>query len=114
MASVCKGDRGARRPPATIGAAVSEHLHTCTHSKTGRSVARHWQEQTLEVALAFARLPEARADRRRRQSLMEGSFAQAANQFHFKRARWRRRWRHQIQDWLIAAVQNIARLTSCA
>ena len=86
----------------------------CTHSKTGRSVARHWQEQTLEVALAFARLPEARADRRRRQSLMEGSFAQAANQFHFKRARWRRRWRHQIQDWLIAAVQNIARLTSCA
>jgi len=82
----------------------------CTHSKTGRSVARHWQEQTLEVARAFARLPEAQADRRRRQSLMEGSFAQAANQYHFKRARWRRRWRQQIQDWLIAAVQNIARL----
>lgn len=82
----------------------------CTRSKLGRSVARHWKESILEVALAFARLPEAQADRRRRRSLMEGSFAHAANHYHFKRARWRRLWRQQIQDWLIAAVQNIARL----
>jgi hypothetical protein len=82
----------------------------CTRSKTGRSVARHWREAELEVALAFARLPEAQADRRRRRYLMEGSFAHAANKYHFKRARWRRRWRQQIQDWLIAAVQNVALL----
>ena len=82
----------------------------CTKSKTGRSVARHWREEELEVALAFARLPEAQADRRRRRHLMEGSFAQSANRHHFKRARWRRLWRQQIQDWLIAAVQNVARL----
>lgn len=82
----------------------------CTKSKTGRSVARHWQEAELEVALAFARLPEAQADRRRRRSLMEGSFAHSANRYHFKRARWRRLWRQRIQDWLIAAVQNIALL----
>ncbi len=59
----------------------------CTRSKTGRSVARHWKETELEVALAFARLPEARADRRRRRHLMEGSFAHATNRYHFKRAR---------------------------
>ncbi len=82
----------------------------CTKSKTGRSVARHWREEELEVGLAFARLPEAQADRRRRRHLMEGSFAHAANHYHFKRARWRRLWRQQIQDWIIAAVQNIARL----
>ena len=82
----------------------------CTKSKTGRSVARHWQEAELEVALAFARLPEAQADRRRRRYLMEGSFAHSATHYHFKRARWRRLRRQQIQDWLIAAVQNIARL----
>ena len=82
----------------------------CTKSKTGRSVARHWREKDLEVALAFARLPEAQADRRRRRSLMEGSFAHAANHDHFKRARWRRLHRQQIQDWIIAAVQNVARL----
>lgn len=82
----------------------------CTHSKLGRSIARHWKESELEIALTFARLPEAQADRRRRRHLMEGSFAQAANKYHFKRARWRRLWRQQIQDWLIAAVQNIALL----
>ncbi len=82
----------------------------CTPRKTGRSVARHGREADLEVALAFARLPEAQADRRRRRHLMEGSFAHAANHHRFKRARGRRLWRQQIQDWLIAAVQNIARL----
>jgi len=82
----------------------------CTRSKLGRSIARHWKESALEVALAFARLPEAQADRRRRRYLMEGSFAHAANCYHFKRSRWRRLWRQQIQDWIIAAVQNIALL----
>ena len=80
----------------------------CTESKLGRSIARHWKEPVLEIAHALARLPEAYADRRRRRHLMEGSFAQATNLHHFKRARWRRLWRQQIQDWIIAAVQNIA------
>jgi hypothetical protein len=38
---------------------------------------------------------------------MERSFADAANNHHFKRARWRRIWRQQIQDYLIAAIQNV-------
>ena len=48
-----------------------------------------------------------RHDYRRRRHLMEGSFAQATNGHGFKRARWRRLWRQQIQDWLIAACQNV-------
>jgi len=39
--------------------------------------------------------------------LIERSFADAANNHHFKRARWRRLWRQQIQDYLIAAIQNV-------
>jgi hypothetical protein len=35
------------------------------------------------------------------------SFADAANNHHFKRSRWRRLWRQQIQDYLIAAIQNV-------
>lgn len=62
------------------------------------------------MAHAFAQRPEAQADRRRRRYLMEGSFAHAANCYHFKRSRWRRLWRQQIQDGIIAAVQNIAML----
>jgi len=80
----------------------------CTTSKQGRTIARHWREESLQVAQALAQTPEAYQDRARRRHLMEGSFAQAANQHHFKKARWRRLWRQQIQDWLIAAVQNIA------
>jgi hypothetical protein len=38
---------------------------------------------------------------------MEASFADATNNHHFKRARWRRLWRQQIQDYLIAAIQNV-------
>jgi hypothetical protein len=44
---------------------------------------------------------------------MEGSFAQATR-FGLKRARWRGQWRVQIQDYLIAIVQNIELLIAHA
>jgi hypothetical protein len=44
---------------------------------------------------------------------MEGSFAQA-NRFGLKRARWRGQWRVQIQNYLIAVVQNIELLIAHA
>ena len=43
---------------------------------------------------------------RKRQHLMERSFAQA-KPYGFDRARWRGRWRVQIQQLLISAVHNI-------
>ena len=45
-------------------------------------------------------------DIKTRQHLMERSFARAVR-FGFKRARWRRLWRVQIQEYLTAAIQNI-------
>lgn len=53
---------------------------------------------------------QARRDRRRRMTLIEGSFGQAAQNHHFKRARYRRIWRQSIQDHMIAAVQNIKKI----
>ena len=44
---------------------------------------------------------------------MERSFAQATR-FGLKRARWRGQWRVQIQDYLIAIVQNIELLIAHA
>jgi len=79
----------------------------CTRSVHGRSVQRHEKEATLEVARAQAHSIAARRDRKRRRHLMERSFADATNNHHFKRARWRRLWRQQIQDYLIAASQNL-------
>ncbi|NVM21678.1 MAG: hypothetical protein HWN68_07855 [Desulfobacterales bacterium] len=46
-----------------------------------------------------------------RQHLSERSFAQS-KRYGYKRARWRRLWRVKIQDFLIAALQNIQILIS--
>ena len=83
----------------------------CTRSKTyGRTLQRHEHQEVLERARRQAQSVRGRRDRRRRQTLMEGSFADAANNHGFKRARWRRLRRQQIQDWLIAGIQNIRTL----
>ena len=79
----------------------------CTRSAHGRTVQRHEKQQLLNVARAQANSFAARRNRQRRRHLMEQSFADAANNHHFKRARWRRLWRQQIQDYLIATIQNV-------
>jgi transposase len=79
----------------------------CTRSQSGRTLHRHQQQERLDQARSQSHSWAARQDRKRRQVLAEGSFADAANNHGFKRARWRRLWRQQIQDWLIATVQNI-------
>ena len=79
----------------------------CTRSPGGRSIKRHEDHEALQAARAESKSREARRDRGRRRYLMEGSFADAANNHHFKRARWRGLAQQQIQDHLIAAIQNI-------
>ena len=79
----------------------------CTRSHHGRTVQRHEKQAALDLARAQAHSAAARRDRQRRHHMMERSFADAANNHHFKRSRWRRLWRQQIQDYLIAAIQNV-------
>jgi len=84
----------------------------CTRSKTGRTIQRHEHQELLDRAREQAHSRAARRSRKRRQIILEQSFADAANNHGFKRARWRRLWRQQIQDWLIAGIQNIRILLS--
>jgi len=79
----------------------------CTDSKRGRRLVRHERQAELDQLRVIAKSPAAKKDRRRRQHLMEGSFADATNCHGFKRSRWRRLWRQQIQNHLIAACQNV-------
>ena len=79
----------------------------CTSSRSGRTVTRAIFSELVEAGRRQAQSPAARRDLARRKHLMEGSFADAANNHGFKRARWRGLWRQQIQDWLIAAIQNL-------
>ncbi|HEX7233358.1 MAG TPA: IS1182 family transposase [Candidatus Binatia bacterium] len=86
----------------------------CTQSENGgRTLKRHERQELLDRLRTHARSAVARRDIRIRQHFMEGSFAQATR-FGLKRARWRGQWRVQIQDYLIATVQNIELLIAHA
>ena len=80
------------------------------HPSQTRLIVRPDGHEFLLQGWAQADSPEAKRDRRRRMTLIEGSFGQAAQNHHFKRARYRRMWRQSIQDHLIAAVQNVKKI----
>lgn len=86
----------------------------CTRAACGaaRTLKRHYNQEAINVAKRESQSQEAKRDRLRRKWMMEGSFADAANNFGFKRSRWRRLWRQRIQDYLIAAIQNVRILIS--
>jgi len=78
----------------------------CTRAKDGRSLKRHIRKNELDKMLKIANSREAKQDIRTRKHLSERSFAQATR-YGYKRSRWRRLWRMEIQDFLVAAAQNI-------
>jgi hypothetical protein len=84
----------------------------CTRSQsTGRTVRRNFEQDKLDNLYAVARSRPSRRDIRIRQHFMERSFAEAGR-YGFKRARWRGTQRVRIQDYLIAATQNIRLLVT--
>jgi len=78
----------------------------CTTSKEGRTIRRHRRHDQIQQMRARALSRTSKRDLRIRQHLMERSFARAVR-LGFKRARWRRLWRIQIQEYLTCAIQNI-------
>jgi len=78
----------------------------CTRAKDGRSLKRHVRQDELDFMLKQANSQEAQSNIKTRQYLMERSFARGTR-YGFKRARWRRLWRVQIQEYLTATIQNL-------
>lgn len=78
----------------------------CTRSKQGRTLKRHVRQDDLDQMLKRSESRQARGDIRKRQHLMERSFARGTR-YGYKRARWRRLWRVQIQEYVTAAIQNM-------
>ena len=78
----------------------------CTKSKSGRTIHRENRQNELDIMLEEARSFASWRDIKQRQHFMEGSFGNATR-YGFKRSRWRRLWRVRIQDYLIAAIQNV-------
>lgn len=75
-------------------------------SKHRRSVKRHFRQEAVDRMRAIADSAVSKKDLRTRQHLMERTFA-CGVRYGFKRARWRRLWRVQIQEYITAAIQNI-------
>ncbi|MDO9065776.1 MAG: IS1182 family transposase, partial [Chloroflexota bacterium] len=78
----------------------------CTKNKSGRTIKRHLRQEELDRMREASRSAKAKQDIKTRQHLMERSFARGTP-YGFDRARWRGRWRVQIQEYLISAIQNI-------
>ena len=79
---------------------------SCTTNKAGRTVKRHCRQEDLDVMLEESRSKASKKDIKKRQHLMERSFARG-KRYGYDRARWRRLWRMSIQEYLVCAVQNI-------
>lgn len=78
----------------------------CTRSKQGRTLKRHVHQDELDRMLSTSESRQSKRDIRKRQHLMERSFARSYH-YGYQRARWRRLWRVQIQEYLTASIQNI-------
>ncbi len=86
----------------------------CTRSQSaGRTLKRHERQEILESLRIQAQSRSSKKDIQIRQHFMERSFAHGTR-FGLKRARWRGQWRVQIQDYLVAIVQNIQLLMAHA
>jgi len=89
-----------------ISALEADGIKPYLKRRSGRKKVRNWLDE----------LPE-QCDRRiavklmrRRLHTAEGRFAEAHVRYDHRRCRWRRRWRVQIQCYLVAMVQNIGKL----
>ncbi len=78
----------------------------CTRAKNGRMLNRVEGEELIEAGREDAGSPAGQADLKKRQHLMERSYANG-KRYGYKRARWRSRWRVAIQQLLVATVQNL-------
>jgi transposase len=86
--------------------AVCSLREQCTRNKSGRTIKRHLRQEELDRMREGSRSARAKRDIKIRQHLMERSYARGT-WYGFDRARWRRLWRVEIQEYLIAAIQNI-------
>jgi len=88
-----------------------QFVDKCVNStRFGRQIARNMDAKYIDWADRCLSKHQRRRLLGRRKYRAEGSFADAANNHGYKRARWRGRTKMQIQNLMIAAIQNIRKL----
>ena len=88
-----------------------EYFTECVSSKQlGRQIGRDLNVEYVEWADSCLSKHERKRLLNRRKYKAEGSFADGANNYGFKRARWRGIEKMKIQNLMIAAIQNLGKL----
>ena len=91
-----------------------ESFESCVNSTIyGRSISRKIEADIIEWADNCLSRGQRQRLMRRRMYKAEGSFADAANNHGYKRARWRGKTKVQIQNLMIASIQNMRKLLRC-
>lgn len=81
----------------------------CTRGRW-RTLKRYVEQEFLDIGLEICHSRASKADLKKRQHISERSFADGKTRFGLRRARWRNLWRVEIQEFLIATIQNIQKL----
>jgi hypothetical protein len=85
---------------------LQNRIHELDQEIPGRNQSIKDMQEELDGMREASRSAKAKRDIKMRQHLMERSYARGT-WYGFDRARWRGLWRVQIQEYLIAAIQNI-------
>jgi transposase len=89
------------------------HFEKCVTSKTsGRQISRNLNQPYYDWADRCLSPYQRKRLMARRKCKAEGSFADAANNHGFKKARWRGLEKVTIQNLMIATIQNLRKLMS--
>jgi IS5 family transposase len=91
-----------------------ENFTGCVSSaKSGRNIKRKIGADIIEWADSCLSHCQRKRLMRRRMYKAEGSFADAANNHGYKRARWRGLEKVRVQNLMIASIQNMRKLLRC-
>jgi hypothetical protein len=82
----------------------------CSDAKRGRLLSRYDLQEHIDWADGCGSRGLRRRLMERRKIRAEGSFADAANNHGYKRARWRGLGKVELQNVLIATIQNLRKL----
>jgi len=111
LARYCTTAEGSGRYQAAKGVCAACPKRTiCTNARNGRRLTRNVGQEWIDWADGCYSREHRQRLRRRRMYRAEGSFADAANNHGYKRARWRGLAGMTIQNLLIAAAQNLRKL----
>lgn len=109
----CEGNYSYRYKAQRKVCEQCRYFSKCVNSKDkGRQITRNINAMYVEWAENCMSKSESRYYKGRRWHIAEGSFADAANNHGFKRARWRGIDNVVIQNHMIAATQNLRKLVS--